>query len=298
MVAALPRNIQLKLEQTLAQWHHWHCDPPLTSKPQARAVLGRGLSNFTVLVAAEQRFVVRIDGINPTAHGLNRQGEWHSLRAAHRAGLAPAPSYFNPELGSLVCVYLPPDEQQAAQLPDVATLLRAIHRLPARHYRLDLAERMLGYEKQLAHHGDPALDALLPYREPVAEALKAALESSRALVLCHNDLLRANRLYSGGRLWAIDWEYCAMGSPWYDLAVVTAGDGLDRQERDALLEGYLQRPATAAEVQLLAHYCSVYRYIELLWYRAAAREDTTDEHWEDRLVRLAESLRPAGVSSP
>ncbi len=110
MTFALPRNIQLKLEQTLAQWSQWHCAPALTSAPEVVRVLTPGVSNFSVLVQAQQHFVVRIDGLNPSAHGLSRQTEWRTLEAAHRAGLAPTPRYCNPELGSLVCDYLAPED--------------------------------------------------------------------------------------------------------------------------------------------------------------------------------------------
>ena len=34
MVTALPRPVQIKLEQTLAQWHQWRTDTPLTGKPE------------------------------------------------------------------------------------------------------------------------------------------------------------------------------------------------------------------------------------------------------------------------
>ncbi len=42
MTFALPRNIQMKLEQTLAQWSQWHCAPALTSAPEVVRVLTPG----------------------------------------------------------------------------------------------------------------------------------------------------------------------------------------------------------------------------------------------------------------
>jgi thiamine kinase len=91
MAATLPRNIQQKLEQTLAQWQQWQCEPPLAAAPEMVRVLTEGVSNFSVLVQSGARFVVRIDGINPATNGLNRHTEWRSLRAASDAGLAPQP---------------------------------------------------------------------------------------------------------------------------------------------------------------------------------------------------------------
>jgi len=264
----LPRNIRLKLEQTLAQWPQWRCEPPLARPPEAVALLAPGVSNFSILVQSGQRYVVRIDSINPAANGLNRQSEWRTLQSAHNARLAPQPRYFNPALGSLVCDYLAPDAEQVLCIVEVAALLRDIHQLPARHSRLDLAERILRYEKQLKHKGQALTKAMARCREPVLCMLDDINQRPQPAVLCHNDLLQANRISSGGRLWAIDWEYCAMGSPWYDLAVVVNGDSLGAAQADELLEAYLGRAAGSAEQLELQQHSCVYRYLELLWYLA------------------------------
>lgn len=290
MVASLPGNIRLRLEQTLAQWRHWDCDPVLPARPRTLAQLGAGLSNVSVLVEAGPRFVVRIDGIDPAAHSLSRQGEWHSLGAASLAGLAPRPRYFNPELGSLVCDYLEPDPRQPLVIADIARLLRAIHQLPPRHQRLDLAERLLGYEKRLAQRDPARAQQLGGYQTAVRATLASALAVPSPAVHCHHDLLRANRLYSGGRLFALDWEYSAMGNPWYDLAVVSAGDSLSAQDVELLLETYLGRPAAAAERRLVTAFGCVYRYLELLWYLVQDHPALDDASLRDKLQRLGEQL--------
>jgi thiamine kinase len=231
-------------------------------------VLTPGVSNFSVLVKAEQHFVVRLDGLNASTHGLSRQTEWRTLEAAHRAGLAPAPRYCNPELGSLVCDYLAPDESQDSPVADVARLLQAIHRLPARHHRLDLAERILRYEKQIEHRGRVLNEELRHCRLRVTVLLRAMSLQGADTVLCHNDLLRANRISYAGRLWAIDWEYAAMASPWYDIAVVINGDSLSASDTETLLDAYLGRAPDETERDLLHQYGCIYRYLELLWYLA------------------------------
>jgi thiamine kinase len=268
MAPALPRHIQFKLEQTLAQRPQWHCTPALTRSPDVVRILTPGISNFSVLVESGQHFVVRLDGLSPAANGLSRQTEWRALEEAHKAGLAPHPRYFNPELGSLVCDYLAPEEAQGQNTADVAHLLRAIHQLPARHHRLDLAERILRYEKQLEHRGRAVNDEVRGCQGKVSQLLHEASQHAVETVLCHNDLLRANRIYSGGRLWALDWEYCAMGSPWYDLAVVVNGDSLELTDSEILLEAYLGRIPDNRERDSLHLYGCIYRYLELLWYLA------------------------------
>jgi thiamine kinase-like enzyme len=293
MATALPGNIQLKLDQTLAQWRHWDCEPALASAPTVRQMLGKGLSNYSVLVQAEGAFVVRLDGIMNASDHLNRQAEWCSLQAAHRAGIAPRPCYFNPELGCVVCEYLPPDTALAPTAPAVAALLRDVHSLPPRHHRLDLEARILSYEKRLEHRREPALAQLHTHGQAIRQCLAGAQTGAQPLVLCHNDLLRANRISSGGRLWAIDWEYCAMGSPWYDLAVVAAGDDLDDSASALLLESYLGRQATAAEYTRLRQYGCVYRYLELLWYLAREHPLLGQGQISEKLNRLEKALASA-----
>jgi thiamine kinase-like enzyme len=175
-------------------------------------------------------------------------------------------------------------------MPDIAQLLRRIHQLPPRHHRLDLPERLLGYEKKLAQLAPARAPQLGSYRAAVRAILAGALEVPCPAVHCHHDLLRANRLYSGGRLFALDWEYSAMGNPWYDLAVVIAGDSLSAQDADLLLETYLGRPAEAAERSLVTNFGCVYRYLEVMWYLVQGHPALDDASLQQKLQCLGEQL--------
>ncbi len=56
--------------------------------------------------------------------------------------------------------------------------------------------------------------------------------------LCHNDMLPANVLDDGSRVWIVDWEYAGIGHPLFDLAGVSANCGLDREADMAFLAAY------------------------------------------------------------
>jgi len=57
-------------------------------------------------------------------------------------------------------------------------------------------------------------------------------------VLCHNDLLPANLIDDGRRLWLVDWEYAGAGHPLFDLANVSANGALTGDQDRLLLENY------------------------------------------------------------
>jgi thiamine kinase-like enzyme len=206
---------------------------------------------------------------------------------AHDAGLAPCPRYYNPELGALVCDYLAPDNTHLTQLTETAALLRAIHSLPGCHHRLDLPERISRYERQLIQLGRELPTVMAASRAEILCLLENLANKQAPQVLCHNDLLAANRIYSENHMWAIDWEYSAMGSPWFDLAVVAIGDCLSVREQQELAQAYLERPANSDENLMFSQYCSVYRYLELLWYLT---NKPSSEDLDARLSQLRDGL--------
>lgn len=290
MAAALPRPVQLRLEQALGQWRHWPL-PGGPAAPEIEGPLGKGLSNYSLLVrAGEHRLVLRLDRLDPLQHSLSRPAEWRALQQASRAGLAPTPRWQQPELGALLCDYLPPAPiSAAAEIDAIAGLLRGIHALPGVHLRLDLALRLRRYAQQ-ARSASPARRAALEGMEDsVHQQLATASEAAGPPRLCHNDLLRANRLFSEGRLYALDWEYAAMGPVWFDLAGLLAGDDWPPERAAELLRAWLGRPPSAAETLTLARYQVVYRYLELLWL-CQPGVDCPETDWDTRRQRLITAL--------
>ncbi len=280
MVETLPRPVRLRLTQTLAQWPHWAGAGLRSESPRLETVLPGGYSNTSVLaVQGNERFVIRVDGIDPHALGLQRQVEWRILQAASEAGLAPQPIYHNPELQCLVTRYAPRDPIAEESPEALARLLQQIHALPGVHHRLDLPERLARYEHQFQRSESSALARQLnAVSEIVRERVLALPEAEPKL--CHNDLLRSNRLHSDGKLLALDWEYAAMGDPAFDLAVVIAGDDMPPVATQALLDFYDASPDLRTRVRTLV---PVYRYLELLWYLIQPRHTERDQWLLERL---------------
>ena len=64
--------------------------------------------------------------------------------------------------------------------------------------------------------------------------------STDAHVPCHNDLLNANFLEDGERLWIVDWEYAGMGDRFFDLANFAINHELDDAGEPRISRGVLR----------------------------------------------------------
>jgi thiamine kinase len=219
MVSSLPQSVRLRLEQTLAQWRHW--TPAPDKQPLVLEVFADGLSNTSVRVGAGSRdWVVRIDGIAPAKIGLNRSAEWRALRLAAVAGLSPLPVYQNPQLGVLVTRFHPPDAAPPENRRDLlatAELLRSIHAMPRLKFRLDPLDRARRYLHLLGTDRPP---------EGLVRACERLAQGAPEPVLCHNDLLRANRLWSAGTVMALDWGHQSDYTLWADWRSLSRNDPL------------------------------------------------------------------------
>jgi thiamine kinase-like enzyme len=93
----------------------------------------------------------------------------------------------------------------------------------------------------------PDLPRLLAHAERLERAVGPI-----DLVFGHNDLLAANVIDDGRRLWLIDWDYAGWNSPLFDLGGLASNNELPEADRVWLLEAYFERPATD-ELRLKAH---------------------------------------------
>lgn len=207
--------------------------------------LGGGITNLNVLVTDDvRRAVVRI-GDDIPVHQIMRFNELAASRAAHAAGISPAVLYHAP--GALVIDFIAGRTMTAADLRDPATLAEALdlvsrtHRELPRHLRgpaltfwvfQTLRDYAATLEEGASRHR-PTLGALL---DEAAELERAV--GRIEMVFGHNDLLPANFLHDGTRMWLIDWDYAGWGSPLFDLGGLAANNGLDRTQEEWVLATY------------------------------------------------------------
>jgi thiamine kinase-like enzyme len=220
------------------------------SDPGEPQILGGGITNFNVRISDQGRdFVVRI-GDDIPVHGVMRWNELAISRAAHAAGLAPAVHHYEP--GVLVLDFIEArtfteeDVRDPDNLPRVIDLIRTCHRKVADHLRGPVLtfwvfHVLRDYTATLSAYGSAHI-VRLPEMLETAGRLQDAV-GPVDIVLGHNDLLAANILDDGGRLWLIDWEYGGFNTPLFDLGGLSTNNGLSEVQERAMLEQYFEAPS-------------------------------------------------------
>ena len=206
-----------------------------------------GLTNLNFVIEdGRERFVVRVADDIPI-HGIMRFNELAASRAAHAAGVSPEVVHAEP--GALVLRFIDGEtfgeaEVRQANLEGrILPLLRRVHDDMPKYYRGPLLafwvfQSMRGYGIVL-REGNSRMVGELPRFTAINDELEAAVGSIR-LVFGHNDLLAANFMDDGKRLWLIDWDYAGLNSPLFDLANLASNNGFSEAEEDRLLEAYYE----------------------------------------------------------
>jgi thiamine kinase-like enzyme len=220
------------------------------SAPVEPEPLEGGITNVNFVVRDRgARYFVRI-GHDIPIHGIMRFHEVAAARAASAVGLSPEVIHAEP--GVMVTRFIqgrswkPEDLRTPANLERMVDLVRRCHReLP----RLLHGPAMMfwvfhvirGYGATL-RDGNSRCAALLPDLLARADMLEQAVGPIE-VVFGHNDLLAANFIDDGKRLWLVDWEYAGFNSPLFDLANVASNNEFSAALEDDLLAAYYRGPA-------------------------------------------------------
>ncbi len=207
------------------------------------APLKGGLSNESwVVTDASGKHVVRF-GQDFPFHHVFREREIMVARAAHAAGFAPAVRYAQP--GMMVTEFLGAKTYGATDVQEnaarVAALVKRFHDEMPRHvtgagFMFWVFHVIRDYARTL-QAGDSRMVLRLPEFLTLAEELETA-QASLPIVFGHNDLLPANFLDDGKKLWLIDFEYAGFNTAMFDLAGLSSNAGFDETQSEALLTDY------------------------------------------------------------
>jgi thiamine kinase-like enzyme len=220
--------------------------------------LGGGITNrnFRVDVAGET-FVLRIGGEDTHLLGIDRSAEHAASRVAAELGLAPEVVAFVEPEGYLVTRYVD-GEVGKVDVAQVGAALRRLHDGPAIPSRFD-SFRVVEVYRAIADERGVEVPPAYEHARELAQRIEQRRRDA-PLCPCHNDLLNANFIADGARLWLVDWEYAGMGDPYFDLGNFAVNHELDADGERVLLSCY---GGGEGEALVLMRFMSDFR--EAMW---------------------------------
>jgi thiamine kinase-like enzyme len=205
--------------------------------------LGGGITNHNFKVSVDGgTYVLRIGGKDTELLGIERRAEHEAAVTAAAVGTGPEVFAFLETEGALVTRFVEgePVPVERMRTPEgirrVVSALQPFHTGPPIPAVFDSFRVVEAYAAIAGERGVP-----LPPAHGRAKEHADRIERARGpqpLRPCHNDLLNANFILDGERLWIVDWEYAGMGDPAFDLANFAVNNGLDEDGDRGLLAAY------------------------------------------------------------
>lgn len=213
--------------------------------------LSGGITNKNFVVEdAGRKYVVRV-GDDIPVHQIMRFNELAASRAAHAAGVSP--EVVHAGSGAMVIAHIQgktfgeADVASQKNLERILPLVKRAHREIPKHLR---GPALIFWVFHVLRDYAAALrDATSRHMARIGSLLDIAahLEATVGpidLVYGHNDLLPANFIDDGNRIWLIDWDYGGFNSPLFDLGGLASNNGLSADQEEWLLANYFERPVT------------------------------------------------------
>ncbi len=293
-----PQDIDTKIK-ALGIWQGGIRVAPLTG----------GLTNRNYRVDdASGSYVVRF-GHDIHAHGILRFNEAAAAIAAFHAGVSPEVVYSAP--GLMVSRFIPgktltpEDIRDPARLERIVNLIRTYHRGIGEHHTGPvLAFWVFQVNRSYINTLRKTASILQDHLERLNRYC-ATLEKQVGpveMVFSHNDLLAANFIDDGKRLWILDWDYAGMNTPLFDLANLSSNNELDAAQDEQILTWYFGEAPGPQRVRALQAMKCASLLRETLW--GAVSEQLSDIDFDyvaytnEYLARLERAMAAYGFNPP
>jgi thiamine kinase-like enzyme len=190
---------------------------------------------------------------------IDREFEYLNSRAAADTGAAPAVLEYLAGQGALVVRFVDGRTLNADDLRDEAMLARVAAACRTLHAGVPFENDFNMFRIQQRYLADVKEHSFkLPARyddyEPAVRRIESALSvRDEGTVPCNNDLLPANLIDSGERMWIIDYEYSGNNDACFELGNVWSEANLSVELLEPLITSYYgrPRPSRVARARLL-----------------------------------------------
>jgi thiamine kinase-like enzyme len=227
-------------------------------------------TNYRVRTARGGDFVVRVCGESSGLLAIDRAVERANTVAAYESGVGAPVVAVVPELDTIVVEYIDGRTLGADDLADpataqrVAAAVRVLHAGPTFQGSFDMRRIRRYYLDVVQSNGYRLPDHYLAV-QPRIEALEDAMVAgTEPLVPCNNDLLPANFIDDGAKIWVIDYEYSGMNEASFEIGNMAAEAFLDDAQTEHLVASYWGRPSEAKLARARA-WSLLARYGWTLW---------------------------------
>ena len=204
-----------------------------------------GITNLNFLVSdSGSKSVVRL-GSDITEHLVYRSNEIIVSEAAYQIGVSPKLIYNEP--GVLVLEFIESKTLEPKtvreNLNKIVPIIRKIHdEIPNKlsgQPQIFWVFYVIKYYSNYLLNNNSSHISLIPSLLKKAEKLEK-LSSPREIVFGHNDLLAANFLDDGSKIWVVDWEYGGFNDPLFDIGGLSSNNDLDENLENEVLEIYFK----------------------------------------------------------
>jgi thiamine kinase-like enzyme len=221
----------------------------LAARPRTVHELPGGLTNRNYRVTTpDGTFVARISSGGSELLAIDRDFEYRNSVTAAAAGAGAPVIEYRPQDNVLVIGYIEgrtfgnADVAADGNIPRIAEACRRLHtggRFGNDFNMFDIQRRYRSAARSRGFRVPAGYDDLMPQFDAAAAALSAR---DPGTVPCNNDLLAANFIDDGDRIWLIDYEYSGNNDACFELGNIWAECRLSADALAELVTAYYGRP--------------------------------------------------------
>ena len=226
--------------------------PTIAGQRRVIESLPGGLTNTNLKVTVgEHSYVARLSPPSSDLLAIDRVAEYRNSVAAASTGIAPAVLDFVPAARVLLIDWIDGrtlqavDLQQDSMLPAVAAACRTLHAGPRFTVDFDMFDVQSRYLKTVQQRGFRLPDHYTEFLPALTTIRQVLRLDPPVTVPCNNDLLAANIIDDGNRLWLIDYEYAGNNDPCFELGNIWSESNLSESQLELLVTSYFGRPSPA-----------------------------------------------------
>ena len=219
---------------------------PIWTGPIEISPLKVGITNFNYLVKDSGKGSVVRMGSDIPEHLVYRSNEILVSKAAFEIGVSPELIYNEP--GILVLDYIKSTTLEPItirkNLERIIPIVKKIHHsIPN---KLSGQPSIFWVFYVIKYYSNFLLKNKSTHSSLISDLLSKSnklqeLSSPREIVFGHNDLLAANFLDDGSKIWVIDWEYGGFNDPLFDIGGLASNNDFDLDMENLALEMYFDK---------------------------------------------------------